>query len=130
MTCTCGHSDHAWTQPTVCKNISCPCEMFVEASPDDIVIREWDSYIQTMNTLKEKVMWVLMNLKFTRNLRNKQFIDFFREKVTDADPESIIRVKRKLVEQNRTQFGPIDCPEMVQQQAFKQLGIKEWATLK
>ena len=126
MTCICGHDAHAWDEPTVCKTLSCKCEKFVQATPENVVIQEWDIYVEQMKHVSDQVRWVLENLKYTRNLENKQFVDFFRSKISDADPETVRRTKQKLVETNKPVYGPFDAPELENQKAFKQLGIEEW----
>lgn len=126
MTCVCGHVDHAWTEPTVCKNLNCKCEKFVQATPDNVIVHEWDKYVLEMKHVTDQVRWVLTNLRYTRNLENKQFVDFFRSKVNDADPETVRRTKQKLVETSPDLYGPFDATELENQKAFKQLGIEEW----
>ena len=126
MTCICGHEEHACDLPTVCKTISCNCEKFVESTPENIVIQNWDSYVNQMKHTTDQVKWVLENLKYTRNIKNKKFVDFFRAKIEDADPETVRRTKQYLVQHDYANYGPFNSPKLEQEKAFKQLGIEEW----
>jgi len=126
MTCTCGHEKHAFTEPTVCSDLNCNCENFVEATPDNPVPAKWKDYVDEMNTLQDKISWLLDNVKFLRNYPNTLFIDWFRAKVKDTSPESIIRAKRKLVELDHARYGPFEAPELEMQKQLKQVGIQEW----
>jgi hypothetical protein len=126
MTCTCGHDDHAWTDPTVCSDLNCKCENFTEATPENPVPVLWKRYVDEMGTLQEKIGWLLENVIFLRNYNNTGFIDWFRKSVDNKSPESIIRAKRKLVELDYGKYGPFDAPELEMQKQLKQVGIKEW----
>ncbi len=126
MVCICGHDDHAYTEPTVCKDLSCNCEKFVEATPENPVPVNWKDYVDEMDTLQKKIAWLLDNVKFLRNYNNTGFIDWFRKTVDNRSPESIIRAKRKIVEENHAKYGPFDAPELEMQKQLKQLGIEEW----
>lgn len=128
MTCVCGHDKHAFDEPTVCSTLSCNCEKYIEASEYNPVVQQWDTYVSEMRSVTDKVKWVLTNLKYTRNLNNKQFVDFFRSKVSNSEPETVRRTKQKLVETNYAKYGPFDAIELEQQKQFKQLGIYEWVT--
>lgn len=126
MPCTCGHNDHAYTEPTVCKDLDCNCEQYIEATPDNPVDPQWKIYVDEMNTTVSKVKWLLQNIKFLRNYPNKLFVDWFRTKVYNADPETVRRSKQKLVEEFPEKYGPFDAPELEMQKQLKQLGIQEW----
>lgn len=126
MVCTCGHDDHAYTVPTVCKDLSCNCENYLEATPDNPVDPLWKDYLAEMTTLQDKIAWLLTNIKYLRNYNNTLFIDWYRKAVDNRSPESIIRAKRKLVELNFEKYGTFDAPELEMQKQLKQLGIEEW----
>lgn len=126
MVCICGHDDHAFTEPTVCKTLSCKCEHYVEATPENPVDPKWKDYVLEMDTVKGKVAWLLENVKFLRNYPNKLFVDWFRTKVYDADPETVRRTKQKLVETNHEKYGPFEADELEMQKQLKQVGIEEW----
>lgn len=126
MVCTCGHQDHAYTVPTVCKNLFCDCENYLEATPKNPVDPKWQNIIDEFNSTKTKLVWLLDNIKFLRNYPNKSFVDWYRNKVQDVDPETIRRTKQKLVQDNAGRFGPFEAPELEMQKQLKQVGIEEW----
>ncbi len=126
MVCICGHDDHAWSEPTVCTDLFCKCEKYVEATPENPVDPAWQNYVNEMNTVKGKIVWLLQNVKFLRNYPNKLFVDWFRTKVYDADPETIRRTKQKLVEDLPGLYAPFEAPELDMQKQLKQVGIEEW----
>ena len=126
MVCQCSHVKHAYTEPTVCSSLDCKCEHYIEAAPDNPIDPKWNSYINEMKTIEDKIGWLLANIKYLRNYNNTEFIDWYRNKVDDKSPESIIRAKRKLVENKPEEFGPFDAPGLVQEQLLKQDGIMEW----
>ncbi len=124
--CICGHQAHAWDEPTVCCDPYCKCEKFIEATPENPVPANWIDYVNEFNYIKEKLVWLLENVKFLRNYPNKLFVDWFRAKVQDADPETIRRTKQKLVQENYAKYGPFEAPELEMQKQLKQVGIEEW----
>lgn len=126
MTCICGHDKHAFTEPQVCCDINCKCEKFIEATPQNPVPAKWELTVKQMKTTKHKIAWLLENIKFLRNYPNKLFVDWFRDKVYDGDPETIRRAKQKLVQDNYSKYGPIDAPLLEAQKQLKQIGIEEW----
>ncbi|MGI9229922.1 MAG: hypothetical protein ACR2P9_08700 [Gammaproteobacteria bacterium] len=126
MPCICGHEDHAFTEPTVCKDLSCNCEKFIEATPDNPVPPKWQSILEEYDTTKGKLIWLLDNIKFLRNYPNKQFVDWYRQKVQNVDPETVRRTKQKLVQNDSNRYGPFDAPELEMQKQLKQVGIEEW----
>ena len=126
MVCICGHFDHALTDPSVCKNLDCNCEKFIEATPENPVPAKWKDYVDEFKSTTAKIQWLLENVKFLRNYPNKLFVDWFREKVYNADPETIRRTKQKLVEHHPEKYGPFDAPELEMQKQLKQVGIEEW----
>lgn len=128
MVCICGHDDHAWSEPTVCSDLYCKCEKYVEATPENPVDPKWEQYVLEMNSVKGKVQWLLDNIKFLRNYPNKLFVDWFRTKVYDADPETVRRTKQKLVEDAPGRYGPFEASELEMQKQLKQVGIEEWLT--
>ncbi len=124
--CICGHEAHAWEDPTVCSNLNCKCEKFIEATPANPVPPNWIDYVNEMNTTKAKIAWLLDNIKYLRNYPNTPFIDWFRKNVKNTEVGTIGRTKRKLVEENPARFGPFDAPELEMQKQLKQVGIEEW----
>lgn len=126
MVCTCGHEDHAYTVPTVCKDLNCNCENYLEATPENPVDPKWQSIVDEFNATKEKIVWLLDNIKFLRNYPNTQFVDWYQSKIEHGKPETILRTKRKLVEDNYNKYGPFDAPELEMQKQLAQVGIKEW----
>ena len=126
MVCVCGHDKHAFDEPTVCCDLSCTCEHYLEATPANPVDPKWETYVKEMNTIKGKVSWILDNVKFLRNYPNKLFVDWFRSKVYDADPETVRRTKQKLVETWPDAYGPFIGSEIEMQKQLKQIGIEEW----
>ena len=129
MTCICGHTNHAFSDPTVCLDLDCRCEKFIEATPENPVPPNWKGYVDEYDTVSKKLIWLLDNVKFLRNYPNKLFVDWFRQKVYDADPETVRRSKQKLVQKNPGRYGPFDAPELEMQKQLKQLGIEEWSIL-
>ena len=127
MTCVCGHNEHAFDEPTVCKDIFCNCEQYLQSAGDDQMIAHWDKYIKEMDDIKKQVRWVLTNLKYTRNLNNDDFVDFFTSKMHCRKYETIRRSKQALARSNKALYGKFECPELEKEMAFKQLGITEWA---
>ena len=126
MVCTCGHEVHAYTVPTVCKDLDCNCENYLEATPDNPVDPKWKCYVDEFTTTTAKIQWLLQNVKFLRNYPNKLFVDWFRVKVYNSDPETIRRTKQKLVENFPGKYGPFEAPELEMQKQLKQVGIEEW----
>lgn len=126
MTCICGHEKHAFTEPTVCTDLNCNCENFIEATPENPVPPRWQSTLEEFDTTKAKLIWLLDNIKFLRNYPNKSFVDWYREKIQDVDPETVRRTKQKLVQGNPDRFGLFEAPELEMQKQLKQVGIEEW----
>lgn len=142
MVCVCGHSgdDHAWSDPQVCNKLNCRCIQFIPASPDSPVILDYLKYMEKMETIVEKMNWVLTNLRFFRNLNNKeivfawwQYVDGWdrRKPLTNelyhklTEPESITRARRKLVEQNKAQYGRFK-PSAEEERILKQIALEEY----
>ena len=126
MTCICGHDVHAPTEPTVCKELFCNCEQYVESTGDAMMIAHWDQYIRDMEHVTEQVRWILTNLKYTRNLINDDFVDFFISRIGGRKYETIRRTKQKLAEDHHELYGKFKCPETETAMALKQLGIEKW----
>lgn len=136
MVCICGHENHADTEPTVCSDIFCKCEKYVEATEENQVRHDWDKYVQSFNAVKEQMIWLLDNLKFLRNMKNKDLQKFYREKIKyvtkkgkrfEPDSETIRRVKQKLVEDYPERFGPFEAKFQIEKN-LKQIAIEEWIT--
>ena len=137
MTSTCGHENHAYTDPTVCSNMYCKCEKYVEATEENQVRHDWDKYAQSFNAVKEQTIWLLDNLKFLRNMNNKTLQKFYRTKIKfvtkkdkrfEPDSETIRRVKQKLVEDNYERFGPFEAKVQIEKN-LKQIAMEEFVTL-
>ena len=126
MTCICGHDSHAWDDPTVCQDLDCKCEKFIEATPNNPVPAKWQSIVDEFDSTKLKLIWLLDNVKFLRNYPNKSFVDWYRKKIKDVDPETIRRTKQKLVQENQARFGPFEAPQLEMQKQLKQVGIEDW----
>jgi len=140
MVCRCGHSDHAWDEPRVCKTPSCRCINYEEAIGDNSVMHNHLKYLDEMEKTEDKVRYLLTNIKFLRNFPNKEFVfaywafcDGFKwnriltkEGVRNlTDPESIRRSKQKLVEKNPDLYGP-NNEIYIEEKYDKQTGIIEY----
>lgn len=130
MTCrNCSHihiTDTEKDPMNVCTDTACTCFNYENATEYNPVVQEWDKYTKEFETCKEQLIWIMDNLKYTRNLKNKTFVDFVRSKVKDYDPETIRRTKQKLVELYPERFGPFNADQFEQEKQFKQLAIEEW----
>ena len=131
MTCQCGHENHAWTEPTVCRNLDCNCTEYREATVQHPIKFGWEKYVRAMDNMEMRLQWILDNLKMTRNYTNNEFIDFFIKTVkTNKDGrtpayETIRRCRQKLVEANPDRYGPFD-PTLIEERKYKQVGIESW----
>jgi hypothetical protein len=136
MVCICGNHDHAWDEPTVCKDIDCKCTKYVEATETNIVLSKHVVYLQHFQSVKEQIRWLLVNLKFLRNLRNKNFIDFYFQHIKvytpkgtpkSPDYETVRRCKQLLVAENSELYGPFD-PNVTVEKSDKQISMEEFVT--
>ena len=152
MPCTCSHTDHANTVPTVCKNLDCNCENYLEVgdnSQDTVTkdhgvsvktysISDHQRIIESYDTIYDKIKYLLREIPVFRSLTNKQFVfafwhysfGFSPGMVLDTvtynqltDPESIRRCKQKVVE-NHPELQASD--EMLYKKDNKQLAIMNW----
>lgn len=88
----------------------------------------------------DRMKWILTNLRFFRNLDNKnivfaywQYVDGWNRKtyMTDeqfkklAEPESITRARRKWVEKDPEKYGRFD-PTAEEQRIIKQFSLTEY----
>lgn len=146
MVCICGHSgdEHEWSEPQVCKNIDCHCTQFIPASPQSPVILDYMKYMERMETIIDKMQWMLANLRFFRNLSNKhivfawwQYVDGWdrRKPLTDelytklTEAESITRSRRYWVEQNPELYGRF-IATAEEERVLKQIALTEYFTMK
>lgn len=140
MVCQCGHDDHCWDEPTVCRNLDCKCERYVPVKEGQTVFQDHIKYLNQMEKTEEKVRYLLTNIKYLRNFPNKDFVFAYwvfcdgliwNKPLTQAgvrnlmDPETIRRVKQKLVEKNPETYGPI-AEDIVLEKEAKQFGIMEY----
>ncbi len=132
MTCAnCGHSgeDHVFGVVTVCNaKIDCNCIEFLECINFNELPKDYQAYMRGFEKCTEKVRWVLDNVKFTRNMKNKWFIEWYRKYIEpDRDHETISRMRRKLVEIDSTSYGPFE-PSLIEQKVIKQYSMMEFVT--
>jgi hypothetical protein len=137
MVCTCGHDDHAWDEPTVCKIIDCNCIHYTEATETNIIISKHTEYLQHFQHVKDQISWILDNLKYLRNSKNSDFVDFYfqyvkvytprGQKPKTPDYETIRRVKQLLVSKMPDRYGPYD-ETITLEKSYKQLAVQEFAT--
>ena len=139
MVCKCGHQNHDW-ETGVCMFKGFMCIKFDEAIGDDSVFHNHLKYLDQMEKTEDKVRYLLTNIKFLRNFPNKDFVFAYwvfcdglkwnriitKEAVRNlTDPESIRRVKQKLVEKNHDLYGP-NNEIYIDEKISKQLGIMEY----
>src|SRR5690349_19603305 len=112
MVCRCGHEDklHAFTEPTVCRDIDCKCQNFIPATCERPVIHLSDKYVEQYEKMRDKMKWVLENWRWFRNYTNKDIVimwwkfvngyDLYKQTMTNEiykkldEPESITRCRR------------------------------------
>jgi len=134
--CICGHREHAWDEPTVCKSMGCHCIHFEAATADRPAQSQIDRYIASFETVSDRIKWLLENIKYLRNLNNLGFVISYWElvcgiKFTDEqkrkmiDPEVIRRSKQKLVEHNQEKYGEFS-PSFQEQKILKQYAMEEF----
>lgn len=144
--CVCGHdgNNHAWSDPTVCKDMNCNCVGFIAATVNNPVNTPMDKYVADMKQMKDRMRWVLQNWKWFRNYDNTELVlawwkfvnnfNIYNEVLSiqkrhgiDA-PESITRARRLLVEQNKEEYGPFRA-SLIEEKAYKQMGIFEFVIM-
>lgn len=134
----CGHNHYfdltvgRW----LCVSPRCYCRTFIESQHS---LDAHKKTVRQLQTVSEKVEHILKNIPTTRNLSNKQFVfaywdlehDFkigttltSQTYLTLTDPETICRVKRKLVENNE-EYRPYDAA-LTYEKYEKELGILAW----
>lgn len=136
---TCNHY-HTTTEPKVCTLLDCNCDP-ADFTPY-IEKKSFEYYLDVMNsfdTVSQKVRYLLSEFKDFRNYTNKQFIfaywhyndNFCPGMRLDIktyhnlhDPETIRRVRQKLVADNPT-LAPFD-EEFITKKTTKQVAIEEW----
>ena len=142
MTCKrCGHSgeDHDF-QNAICLKKGCFCMQFEEAIGECSVFLDYVKYLNQMVEVEDKIRFLLTNIKFLRNFKNKDFVFAYwvycdglvlNKPITLSlakrltDPETIRRAKQKLVERNREAYGELD-PNVTFEKQLKQMGILEY----
>ena len=140
MPCNCGHDDHDW-ETKVCLVKGCYCIEFIQAIESNPVIHDHSKYISQMETVSDKIRYILTNIKYSRNFPNKQFVFFYwqicntmiiNKPITHGiiysleDPEVIRRSKQKLVNNNKELYGKFELTAIEEAEA-KQTGIMMWA---
>lgn len=121
-----------------CGNIRCYCRHFISSENRAEAHKK---YIRSMETLTEKIEYILTNIPAFRNLTNKQFVFAFwhynnnfttgmtldaRTYLSLPDPESIRRCKQKIVQHN-PELGPND-ERFIDEKLAKEYGIWQWVT--
>ena len=145
---TCGHigEAHNWSDG-VCKEAGCYCMKFVEANGFDSIYNSMKPYLSSMTEVTDKIMYLLQNVKYLRNVSNKDFVlmywmlvdgmedrqvlelvkqlSKYKDKLTDS--ESIRRSRQKLVHDFPDLFGSFD-PRFIDEKSYKMAAIEEWCT--
>jgi len=120
----------------ICSDIHCFCRQIEELNQ----IREsYKKYTESIQTIHDKIKWLLENIPAFRELENKQFIfafwhyehNFCPGMVLDMqtfvkleDPETIRRAKQKIVE-NNPDLGPTNDKLLIEK-ACKKGALEEW----
>lgn len=133
---------HEPAYPTVCKVREpeiCNC---MEYEEDNLIPSDYQKQLAYYNTVKDKIKWILVNLKFSRNFTNKYFVFFYWQIAQDfnpgkkldmeiirklVDPEVIRRAKQLLVAENSELYGGFN-PTIEEAKTFKQYLIEEFVT--
>ncbi len=123
-----------------CKSTSCFCMMYEHAVGENSVFSGHQKYLDQMTQTEDKVRYLLTNIKFLRNFGNKDFVFAYwvfcdgliwNKPITQGmvktltDPETIRRVKQKLVEKNKEAYGVFDTIT-ANEKELKQMGIFEY----
>jgi hypothetical protein len=134
----CNHIEdkHAATEPRVCLDLDCSCDGF----DADVYRTDYQDLLDKLQETRDKVKWLLENLKFLRNFGNKYFVLSYWKYVDGVtvineaswgkltDPESIRRAKQLLVADNPDKYGPFE-PNIVEQKQLRQLAFEEFCTI-
>jgi len=137
--CTNCQHFHNYYKPSnsyICSESMCFCERF---ESQGINKADYDKIKLELDTIKQKITWILENIPEMRELNNKQFVfaywhyefNFCPGMILDVktyyhltDPETIRRVKQKIVE-NHPSYGPTN-DEFIIQKGIKKGAIEEW----
>lgn len=121
-----------------CSNIYCKCRHFISSTNEPDKAKK---YIRSLETLTEKIEYILKNIPAFRNLTNKQFVFAFwhynnnfttgmqldaRTYLALPDPESIRRCRQKIVQHN-PDLGPED-ERFIDEKLHKEWGTLQWVT--
>lgn len=142
--CNCRHPHdmHADNDPKVCKEYSCNCEGYIAESDYNLVIERVAKYAREMEKLIDQMAYVLDNIKFMRNLSDKQLAFSWYEHIeewrwTKGEPLTIkkfehlteagllTRARRALKEQNFDRYGPF-IPNVEDEKILKQYQLEEF----
>ena len=134
--CRCGHTEHSWEEPTVCKDVNCKCIKYEPATDKYPTYTEIERYKDQFDQVSDRVKFLLKNIKYLRNLKNLGFVVAYWElmcglKFTEEqkkkmiDPEVIRRIKQKMVEKDPELYGNFS-PTFEEQKEIKQYAITEW----
>ena len=143
-TCTCNHAEynHADNEPKVCKEWNCKCERFISNDDYGLLIEKHSKYARQMEKIIDKVGYVLENIKYFRNLNDKDLafqwwnhIEEWRwvngERLTNekymnlTEAGAITRARRALKEQNFEKYGPF-IASIEEEKILKQWQLEEF----
>lgn len=134
MACqNCGH-DHNPPSFLFCNDRWCTCSNYTSDGME--VVAKISATICNFSTNKEIVEYMLKDVSDFRNLSNRDFVFTFwhyvhgysippRMRKELTDPETIRRVKQKLVEENPA-YAPTE--EITIEKIYKKWGVEEWVT--
>jgi len=136
LNCQHNHNFYEPTQSYICSEKMCFCQSFESHGTTKT---EYDEIKHQLNTAKEKITWILDNIEEMRELNNKQFVfaywhyefNFYPGTILSVetyrqltDPETIRRVKQKIVENNPS-YGPTNNKFIIEK-GIKKGAIEEW----
>jgi len=156
--CSCGHPHSKHVQflykevnkkITYCQGndeiIKCSCTEFRQADPFSLLIANIDRYMIEMDTLGNKMQWVLLNLKFFRNYSDKYLPfawwyyinhwDLWHEPLTPTiyskldDANDLARARRMWREKDRidgTELYLPFTPKVEEEHIYRQYSLEEY----
>lgn len=137
---TCGHEHEIYNGIILCRLCTCGFERF--RNKEALVLTEHQKVLDKMDSVKNRVEYMLTNIPDLRNLVNKPFVFHYwhynsnfctgmtltgKKYYELEDPENIRRAKQKLVEKDFDKFGPTD-EKIDQVKAIKYGGMLDWVT--
>jgi len=140
MTCICGH-EHGFSASPACSNFNCPCPEYREAIGDNSIPPDYQKYIDSLDTTKDKIKWLFDNLPDLIEMRNKymvfaywQYCDGFslynaltpEVKIKATDPETIRRARQLLAQEDPKYKSKND--EFNEEKDKKQSAIEEYVS--